>query len=142
MPPIRQRIELYWPKEKQYYPGVVLDYEPEKKKYHVKNDDEDTEDLDLSEEICRKLYTKPKETLLIKQLEKEVENCIQSAPSQTFPCEIIRDPPDPRFKNSSKEEIEGLLKKVHTLYLKEGYPTESHNLEVRRKQLALNVSGE
>ena len=110
MPPIGQRIEVYWPNDKQYYPGVIQDYDSEKKKYHIKYDDEDTEDLDLSEEIWRKIYDKPKETLLIKQLEEEVANYVQFGPYQTFPCEIIRDALDPRFKNSSKEEIEGLLK--------------------------------
>ena len=66
IPPIRQRIEVYWPKNKQYYPGVVQDYDSGKKKCHIKYDDEDMDDFDLSEEIWRKLYAKPKKTLLIK----------------------------------------------------------------------------
>ena len=103
MPPIGQRTEVYWPKNKQYYAVVVQNYDSEKKECHHKYDEEDTEDLDLPEEMWRKLYNKPKETLLMKQLEEKVANCVRSAPYQTFPCEIIRDPLDHRLKNSSRE---------------------------------------
>ncbi len=44
------RVEVYWPLDKTYYPGTIISCDSEKGKYEVQYDDGDHENLNLSSE--------------------------------------------------------------------------------------------
>lgn len=49
-PNIGNRVEFYWPRDDQYYPGVVHYFNPRTQKHHIDYDDGDQEDPNLSTE--------------------------------------------------------------------------------------------
>lgn len=50
MPSVGDKIEIYWPIDDQYYPGIIGNYDEETDKFRVDYTDDDVETLDLRNE--------------------------------------------------------------------------------------------
>jgi len=53
LPSIGDNLEIYWPLEKQYYPGTVVSIDADTEKFNIDYDDGDKETLDLTNQVWR-----------------------------------------------------------------------------------------
>eukprot|EP00171_Calliarthron_tuberculosum_P023668 IDg23668t1 len=111
-PNIGARIEVYWPADKKFYPGTISAYNFVTRKHQVTYDDGDQENLVLFDEKWKLL----KETNPISRHLANVMHtmkCFSTSekPPSTICAVIVDDPMDPRFIESSREEMKGLLER-------------------------------
>ena len=114
MPDIGNRVEVFWPKDEKYYPGIITAIDPETQKRHVDYDDGDKEILDFSKEKWRITraggleHEKCTINKVLTSIKQKSSSKIRNS-SSIYIVVIVYDPTDPRFLESSREEIQGLL---------------------------------
>ena len=107
-PKVGMRIEVYWPLEKKFFSGTLVEYNSGTGKYRIDYDDGDSEDLNLSKEKWKELPSVAhivafnsgciRRRILLKQkLEALLQEC--------------RSKGDHQFRESRRKELEGLIEK-------------------------------
>ena len=114
MPDVGNRVEVFWPKDEKYYPGVITAIDPETQKRHVDYEDGDKEILDFSKEKWRIIraggleHEKCTINKVLTSIKQKSLSKIRNS-SSVYIVVIVDDPTDPRFLESSREEIQCLL---------------------------------
>ena len=103
---IGERVEVYWPNEKKYFSGTIDQYENKSKKEIINYGDEDVEMLDFTKEKWHRLPSSTNFLALLGTLRE----LVAKHPNKV--CEItVRDPLDPRFFESSRNQIKRLFER-------------------------------
>ena len=114
LPSANHKVEIFWPKAK-YYLGIEPNMDDMTDKRHVKYDDGDEEILDFTEENGGLFQTLQKKSacsidLVFHQL-SEKQGSLSGYPINVHVVITVNDRYDPRFLESSREEIQGILDK-------------------------------
>ena len=97
---------MYWPNEKKHFSGTIDQCENKSKKHTINCDEVDVEILDFIKEKRRRIPNSTNFTAL----SGELRELFVKPPNEV--CEIVvRDTLDPRFVESSLNEIKGLLER-------------------------------
>ena len=110
LPEIGDRIEELCPEDEKYYPETVKGLNQSNEKHHVVYDDGDVEHFYLSEVKWRALAKCVNHSVVVHKSWDVFQGMRKHSPYNVHEV-IVRDPPDPRFTDSARDEIEDLLKR-------------------------------
>lgn len=96
-PSIGTKVEVFWPKDKKYYPGTISEYFTDSNKYKIKYDDGEIEILDLKKENWRIISNENTPAANI----ASIRSYLSALHASSVPTN--------EFTNSRKKELDGLL---------------------------------
>ena len=125
-PSVGGRVEVYWPKDDKYYSGKIESYNMIEDTHHVLYGDGDKEDLNFKNERWKLLPKKVNFTGLMKRVSRIADTFFDKnstaevnftrsskkgneSESHNNILETVANPMDPRFTESARDEIQGLL---------------------------------
>ena len=84
------RVEIWWAKDKRFYPGIVNEHDPRGNMYHVLYDDGYRRWYDLSTREWRSLPTPGRITAKKKRRRRATKKKRPKVPFEELPDEVVR----------------------------------------------------